>query len=148
MKTKMFRYVLLIVIVASLSIGFVSASDLEVQNFDSHFSIAAPANADFQNATLSNDKATYFVDSNNYIWVIYYQNQVISQNTVNSFYTGLDESGTFTQEGNNGNLTLFHVNDKNLGYYGVAVSSGNQVVIITGKDLNLLEAMGKSVDFS
>lgn len=147
----------IIFLVAILAMGSVNAADLEDHNFKGYFSMKIPKNVHFEKQDDISDEnglkivsLEYFSDD---LAIMYMDTPVYTENSSEFFYQTFFESICpdlnkcyETQEGNLTILEPKKINDEHLPMVGV--SSGNEIVIIMGKDLDLMKEMGESVDFN
>ena len=141
---------------AVLAMGSVDAAELKDHNFKDYFSMKIPKNAHFQKQNDSSHENGLDMISLSYIsqdLVIFYENATLfSENSSKFLYQSMFESSMpdldECYEYQEGNLTILEpkkIDDTHLAMVGT--SSGNEYVIIAGKDLDLIKKMGKSVDF-
>lgn len=146
---KRYLLVLLAIIVAAsstVSAGLFDSSDLTSHNFDGKFTMDVPKDVDFAQTT--EDETTLYLDSHIPLCVIYAESDSIEDSTIDFFYQGFTQDGTFTKTGTDGNLTLFDVNDSNLGTHAAAVHTNGKVVIVCGDNTDEVKEMASSVKFN
>ena len=147
----------IIFLVALLAIGSVGAANLKNQDFDGYFSMKVPKDASFQkDENYTNENGFKLVSVsyvNNDLGIFYMDSPAFSENSSTWFYQTMFEGINLdlnecyeTQEGNLVILEPKTIDETHLPVVGVA--SGNKMVILTGKDLDLLEDMGHSVNFA
>ena len=142
---------------AVMAVGSVNAADLENHDFKGYFSMKIPKNTHFEKEDDSSHEngldMVYLSYMNENLVIIYMDTPVYTENSSVFFYQTFFES-TFpdldkcyeTQEGNLTILEPKKINDEHFPMVGV--SSGSEIVIIMGKDLDLIKEMGESVDFN
>ena len=148
---------LLLFIVFILAMGSVSAANFDNHDFDGYFTMDVPSGATFQkDINETNEEGIKLIMAsymNNDLAVMYMESPTFSENSSAWFYQSFFESICpdldKCYESQEGNLTILEpkkINDEHLPMVGV--SSGNEIVIIMGKDLDLIKEMGESVDFN
>ena len=145
------RHYLIFIIIFIITISSVSAIEIAKPDPNRHefgedFAIAFPANANFTKDNVDNN-ITIYEDADDRITIYYIDDRAISDFTIDSFYQNFKSNGTFSIYFTGENLTVFRVNDSNIGNYGVATHYDCRVVIICGDDLNQLKEIANSVEF-
>ena len=146
----------IIFLAAIMAMGSVDAAELKDHNFKDYFSMKIPKNAHFQKQNDSSHENGLDMISLSYIsqdLVIFYENATLfSENSSKFLYQSMFESSMpdldECYEYQEGNLTILEpkkIDDTHFPLVGI--TSGNEYVIIAGKDLDLIKKMGKSVDF-
>lgn len=147
----------IIFLAAILAVGSVNAADLENHDFKGYFSMKIPKNVHFDKQDDSTHEGgidtiilTYVSDD---LVIMYMDTPIYTENSSVFFYQTFFESICpdldKCYESQEGNLTILEpkkINDEHLPMVGT--SSGSEMVIITGKDLDLIKEMGESVDFN
>lgn len=146
----------IIFLAAILAMGSVDAVELENHNFKDYFSMKIPKDVTFEKQEDSShenglDTLILYYMSDDLV-IIYMDipfvgensSEFICQSMFESIYPDLDEC----YESQEGNLTILEPkNIDEMHYPIVATSSGSELVIISGKDLDLIKEMGESADF-
>ena len=147
----------IIFLAAILAVGSVNAADLENHDFKGYFSMKIPKNVHFDKQDDSTHEGgidtiilTYVSDD---LVIMYMDTPIYTENSSVFFYQSFFESICpdldKCYESQEGNLTILEpkkINDEHLPMVGV--SSGSEIVIIAGKDLDMIKEMGESVDFN
>ncbi|MBE6502204.1 MAG: hypothetical protein E7Z79_07150 [Methanobrevibacter thaueri] len=145
-----------IFLAAVMAMGSVGATDLETHEFGDYFSMKIPKNVHFEkdkNISHENGMDTIFLEyMSEDLDISYINNPIVTENSSEFFYQSLFES-IYPEldecyEYQEGNLTILmpkKINDMHFPMVGT--SSGNEIVIIMGKDIDMIKEMGKSVDF-
>lgn len=131
--------------ISSVSAIEIAKPDPNRHEFGEEFAIAFPANANFTKDKI--DNMTIYEDVDDRITIYYIDDRAISDSTIDSFYQNFTSNGTFSIYFTGENLTVFKVNDSNIGNYGVATHYDDRVVIVCGYDLNQLKQIANSVEF-
>lgn len=142
---------------AVLVMGSVDAAELKDHNFKDYFSMKIPKNAHFQKQDDSFhenglDMVSLIYSSDDLV-ISYQDAPMFGENSSEFFYQYMFESIMSDldecYESQEGNLTILQpkkIDDMHIAMVGT--SSGNETVIVMGKDLDLIKKMGKSVDFN
>ena len=153
---KKFIGLFVIFLVAILAMGSVGAANLKTNDFDGYFSMKIPKDVNFQKQSDSINESGFNMDMLTYaseeLAIIYMDAPVLSensstflyQNMFESMYPDLDEC----YESQEGNLTILEpktIDEAHMPIVGS--SSGSQLVMIVGKDLDLITEMGESIKF-
>lgn len=146
----------IIFLAAILAMGSVDAVELENHNFKDYFSMKIPKDVTFEkqeDSSHENGLDTLMLSYMNDDLIIIYMDipflsenssEFIYQSMFESIYPDLDEC----YESQEGNLTILEPKKIDEMHYPiVATSSGSELVIISGKDLDLIKEMGESADF-
>ncbi len=149
------RYLLLF-IVFLLAIGSASAANFDNHDFDGYFTMDVPSGATFQKEINDTDEdgfhlvlASYMNDD---LVITYMESPFNSENSSSWYYQTIFE-GAFPEltkcyERQDGNLKILEpttINETCVPLVGV--SGGNEMVMIVGKDIDVLKQMGNSVEF-
>ena len=147
----------IIFFVALMAVGSVNAADLEDHNFKGYFSMKIPKNVHFEKQDDSSEEDGLKIVSLAYLsddlGIVYFDTPIYTENSSEFCYQTVFES-TFPDldecyETQEGNLTILEPKKINNEHFPmVGVSSGSEIVIIMGKDLDLIKEMGESVDFN
>lgn len=142
---------------AVMAVGSVNAGDLENHDFKGYFSMKIPKNTHFEKEDDSSHEngldMVYLSYMNENLVIIYMDTPVYTENSSVFFYQTFFES-TFPDldkcyESQEGNLTILEPKKIDDAHYPmVGTSSGSEIVIIAGKDLDMIKEMGESVDFN
>lgn len=153
---KKFIGLFVIFLVAILAMGSVGAANLKTNDFDGYFSMKIPKDVNFQKQSDSINESGFNMDMLTYaseeLAIIYMDAPVLSENSsvflyqtmFESMYPDLDEC----YESQEGNLTILEpktIDEAHMPIVGS--SSGSQLVMIVGKDLDLITEMGESIKF-
>jgi len=146
----------IIFLAAILAMGSVDAVELENHNFKDYFSMKIPKDVTFEkqeDSSHENGLDTLMLSYMNDDLIIIYMDipflsenssEFIYQSMFESIYPDLDEC----YESQEGNLTILEPKKIDEMHYPiVATSSGSELVIVSGKDLDLIKEMGESADF-
>ena len=155
------KLILICVIALALSVGAVSAVNLENKNFDDAFSIKVPKNSNFAVQAMDKESGFNFssnvslkmhVDEKNQIVIIYSDIPMISNNSVDWWYQNMFQSLNpdldscyETQIGDMKYLKPVKESPTNLALAGI--NKGNDTVMVAGSDYDLVKSMGKTVKF-
>ena len=153
---KKFIGLFIIFLVAILAIGSVGAANLKTNDFDGYFSMKIPKDVNFQKQSDSINDNGFNMDMLLYaseeLVIIYMDAPMLSENSSAFLYQGMFESMypdlDECYESQEGNLTILEpktIDDMHMPIVGS--SSGSQLVIIIGKDLDLITEMGESIKF-
>ena len=155
------KFILICVIALALSVGAVSAVNLENKNFDDAFSINVPKDSNFVLQAMdegssfnfsSNVSLKMHVDEKNQIVIIYSDIPLISNNSVDWWYQNMFQSMNpdldscyETQIGDMKYLKPVNESPTNVALAGT--NKGNNTVMVAGSDYDLVKSMGKTVKF-
>ena len=155
------KFILICVIALALSVGAVSAVNLETKTFDDAFSIKVPKNSNFALQAMddgsgfnfsSNVSLKMHVDEKNQIVIIYSDIPLISNNSVDWWYQNMFQSMNpdldscyETQIGDMKYLKPVKESPTNVALAGT--NKGNNTVMVAGSDYDLVKSMGKTVKF-
>ena len=155
------KFILICVIALALSVGAVSAVNLENKNFDDAFSIDVPKDSNFVLQAMdegssfnfsSNVSLKMHVDEKNQIVIIYSDIPLISNNSVDWWYQNMFQSMNpdldscyETQIGDMKYLKPVNESPTNVALAGT--NKGNNTVMVAGSDYDLVKSMGKTVKF-
>ena len=152
------KWIILFVIffVSLLAIGNVGAANLSNRDFDGYFSMKVPKGVNFQKQANSTDDSGFNADTLSYLsedlGIMYMDAPMISENMSTFFYQSLFESMypdlDECYETQDGNLTILKpktIDDTHMPIVGSC--SGTKLVMIFGKDLDLIKEMGESIKF-
>ncbi len=147
---------LLLFIVFLLAIGSASAANFDNHDFDGYFTMDVPSGATFQkDINETNEEGIKLIVANymsNDFAIMYMDSPLNTENSSAWFYQSFFEVGnpdlTKCYERQEGNLKILEPTTSNEASFPVVgVSSGNKMIIIMGNDTDVLEQMGKSVEF-
>ena len=141
---------------AVLAMGSVGAATLKTNDFDGYFSMKVPKNVNFQKQANSSGDSGFNADMVTYasedLVIMYMDSSMISENMSTFFYQSMFESMypdlDDCYETQDGNLTILKpktIDDTHMPIVGSC--SGTKLVMIFGKDLDLIKEMGKSIKF-
>lgn len=139
-----------------LTVGGVSAVDLDNRNFDNYFSMKVPKNVDFQKESNSTNEDGFKMDmliySSENLGIFYFDSPLTSENSSYTFYQqmfqGANPDLTQCYESQEDNLRILEPTVKDKTHASmVGTSSGNKFIILFGNDVNLLKEMGHSIRF-
>lgn len=153
---KKFIGLFVIFLVAILAMGSVGAANLKTNDFDGYFSMKIPKDVNFQKQSDSINESGFNMDMLTYaseeLAIIYMDAPVLSENMSTFFYQTMFESMypdlDECYESQEGNLTILEpktIDEAHMPIVGS--SSGSQLVMIVGKDLDLITEMGESIKF-
>lgn len=94
-----------------------------------------------------NESAVVYVDTENSLFIVYTEDENIDDDTIGAFYKGFTDNDSFEKLSTEGNLTIFKVNDDNIGAYGAGVNTDGAVVIICGENADQVKEIANSVTF-
>ena len=155
------KFILICVIVLVLSVGAVSAVNLENKNFDDAFSIKVPKNSNFALQAMNDSSGFNFssnvslkmhVDEKNQIVIIYSDIPMISNNSVDWWYQNMFQSLNpnldSCYETQIGDMKyLKPVKESSTNFALVGINKGNNTVMVAGTDYDLVKSMGETVKF-
>ena len=147
----------IIFLAAILAMGSVGAANLKTNDFDGYFSMKIPKDVNFQKEVNSTEDNGFNMDTVSYaseeLVIIYMDSPFTSENMSTFFYQTMFESIypdlDECYESQEGNLTILEpktIDDMHMPIVGS--SSGSQLVMIVGKDLDLITEMGESIKFN
>lgn len=155
------KFILICVITLVLSVGAVSAVNLETKTFDDAFSMKVPKNSNFAVQAMDSSSGFNFssnvslkmhVDEKNQIVIIYSDIPLISNNSVDWWYQNIFQSLNpnldscyETQIGDMKYLKPVKKSSTNVALAGT--NKGNDTVMVAGSDYDLVKSMGKTIKF-
>ncbi|WP_405279361.1 hypothetical protein [Methanobrevibacter sp.] len=155
------KFISICIIALVLSIGAVSAVNLETKNFDDTFSIKVPKNSNFAVQAMDKESGFNFssnvslkmhVDEKNQIIVIFSDIPLISKDSADYWYQYMFQnmnpdldSCYETQIGDMKYLKPVKESSTNFALAGI--NKGNDTVMVAGTDYDLVKSMGETVKF-
>jgi len=155
------KFISICIIALVLSIGAVSAVNLETKNFDDTFSIKVPKNSNFAVQAMDKESGFNFssnvslkmhVDEKNQIIVIFSDIPMISKDSTDYWYQYMFQnmnpdldSCYETQIGDMKYLKPVKESSTNFALAGT--NKGNDTVMVAGTDYDLVKSMGETVKF-
>ena len=155
------KFILICIVALVLSVGAVSAVNLENKNFDDAFSIKVPKNSNFALQAMddgsgfnfsSNVSFKMYVDQKNQIIVLYSDVPLISKDSADFVYQKMFQSMNpnldscyETQIGDMKYLKPVKESSTNFALAGI--NKGNNTVMVAGSDYDLVKEMGETVKF-
>ncbi len=155
------KFISICIIALVLSIGAVSAVNLETKNFDDTFSIKVPKNSNFAVQAMDKESGFNFssnvslkmhVDEKNQIIVIFSDIPLISKDSADYWYQYMFQnmnpdldSCYETQIGDMKYLKPVKESPTNFALAGT--NKGNDTVMVAGTDYDLVKSMGETVKF-
>lgn len=155
------KFISICIIALVLSIGAVSAVNLETKNFDDTFSIKVPKNSNFAVQAMDKESGFNFssnvslkmhVDEKNQIIVIFSDIPMISKDSADYWYQYMFQnmnpdldSCYETQIGDMKYLKPVKESSTNFALAGT--NKGNDTVMVAGTDYDLVKSMGETVKF-
>ena len=155
------KFISICIIALVLSIGAVSAVNLETKNFDDTFSIKVPKNSNFAVQAMDKESGFNFssnvslkmhVDEKNQIIVIFSDIPLISKDSADYWYQYMFQnmnpdldSCYETQIGDMKYLKPVKESSTNFALAGT--NKGNDTVMVAGTDYDLVKSMGETVKF-
>ena len=155
------KFILICIVALVLSVGAVSAVNLENKNFDDAFSMKVPKNSNFA-IQATNESAGFnfssnvsfkmYVDQKNQIIVLYSDVPLISKDSADFVYQKMFQSMNpnldscyETQIGDMKYLKPVKESSTNFALAGI--NKGNNTVMVAGTNYDLVKDMGKTVEF-
>ena len=155
------KFILIYIIELVLSVGAVSAVNLENKNFDDAFSMKVPKNSNFAVQAMDKESGFNFssnvslkmhVDEKNQIIVIFSDIPMISKDSADYWYQYMFQnmnpdldSCYETQIGDMKYLKPVKESSTNFALAGT--NKGNDTVMVAGTDYDLVKSMGETVKF-
>lgn len=143
---NIFKYLAIFIAIASLSVCAASAAPLETYDFGD-FTALSPAGVQYtQDQT---ELYHYYYNQQAGIAYVYIGSSLVNDATIGIAYQALESMG-FEKIGSDGNLTVYQINNGDIGryaQYGVETHVDGKIVCIAGNDLNELKEIGSSVRF-
>ncbi len=142
---KNLKFLILFIVVASLTVGTVAASNLVDHNFDGKFTALYPDGDHF--ASFSEKGVAVWGDSDNKLWYVYAEDDAIDSSSINEMWNIFCDKFNMKIDKTEGDMTIFKVNNETLGTDAIGIHEDNKVFLVTGDDLNELKDIAKSVKF-
>ena len=155
------KFILICIVALVLSVGAVSAVNLENKNFDDAFSMKVPKNSNFAIQAMnesagfnfsSNVTLKMYVDQKNQIVVISTDVPMITNDSADFWYQNMFQSMNpnldscyETQIGEMKYLKPVKESSTNPALAGI--NKGNNTVMVAGTNYDLVKDMGKTVEF-
>ena len=155
------KFISICIIALVLSIGAVSAVNLETKNFDDTFSIKVPKNSNFAVQAMDKESGFNFssnvslkmhVDEKNQIIVIFSDIPLISKDSADYWYQymfqNMNPNLDSCYETQIGDMKyLKPVKESSTNFALAGINKGNDTVMVAGTDYDLVKSMGETVKF-
>ena len=155
------KFISICIIALVLSIGAVSAVNLETKNFDDTFSIKVPKNSNFAVQAMDKESGFNFssnvslkmhVDEKNQIIVIFSDIPLISKDSADYWYQymfqNMNPNLDSCYETQIGDMKyLKPVKESSTNFALAGINKGNNTVMVAGLDYDLVKEMGETVKF-
>ena len=160
MNNKYFSFLIICLVAGMLCMGGVCAKEsTEVHNFG-EFKMDVPKDSDFKEQSIDpenlNDmpgEMSAYVDEQSLMFVYYIYSPLFSGEGNSALYQlmfeGINVDVNQAYEYQDGNLRVIEpVHKSDMTFSEVALTSGNETVLLCGQDVSLLKEMGHSVKFT
>lgn len=155
------KFISICIIALVLSIGAVSAVNLETKNFDDTFSIKVPKNSNFAVQAMDKESGFNFssnvslkmhVDEKNQIIVIFSDIPLISKDSADYWYQymfqNMNPNLDSCYETQIGDMKyLKPVKESSTNFALAGTNKGNDTVMVAGTDYDLVKSMGETIKF-
>ena len=132
----------ILAIACAFTLSVVVAADLETKDFDGKFKMDVIAGSNFEKEVDGN--IVTYTDTDNNVAVLYSEDDVITPDVGDSFFTAFKESSGFNDAGTEGDIHLYEKD----GVYAAIILGDGIAVVAMYPDKDTAIDMAKSVEFT